>query len=166
MFYFAVKGLLCFSFILQFAVGYTGQFVVCVCACVYIIQPNDTKVFLCVYVCVHNPAQWYKSFFCTAINIPLSKSVHPALRKFLNEKVINGGTIPGFHQLEEMYFGAVFERGKKKGDEVTSCQKTCCCDIRLDSRCRGEMRLEHPPCTTWEGSFWDDLGLLCRYRFP
>uniref|UniRef100_A0A671VAV9 U1-type domain-containing protein n=1 Tax=Sparus aurata TaxID=8175 RepID=A0A671VAV9_SPAAU len=51
---------------------------------------------------------------CTAINIPLSKSDHPALRKFLNEKVMNGGAIPGFHQLQEMYLGAVYEREKEE----------------------------------------------------
>ncbi|XP_059208604.1 CGG triplet repeat-binding protein 1-like [Centropristis striata] len=42
---------------------------------------------------------------CTAVNIPLSKSDHPAMRKFLSERVINGGAIPGFHQLQEKYLG-------------------------------------------------------------
>ncbi|XP_078469389.1 uncharacterized protein LOC144732027 [Lampetra planeri] len=51
---------------------------------------------------------------CTAINIPLSKTDHPALRKFLNEKVINGGAIPGFHQLQDMYLGAVYEKEKEE----------------------------------------------------
>ncbi|CAK6975227.1 hypothetical protein PFLUV_G00119710, partial [Scomber scombrus] len=41
-------------------------------------------------------------------------SDHPALRKFLNEKVINGGAIPGFHQVQEMYLGAVYEREKEE----------------------------------------------------
>ncbi|KAL3052958.1 hypothetical protein OYC64_005481 [Pagothenia borchgrevinki] len=49
---------------------------------------------------------------CTAVNIPLSKSDHPAMSKFLNEKVINGGAIPGFHQLQEKYLGAVYEKEK------------------------------------------------------
>nr|XP_033947658.1 uncharacterized protein LOC117452938 [Pseudochaenichthys georgianus] len=51
---------------------------------------------------------------CTAINIPLSKSDHPAMRKFLNDKVINGGAIPGFHQLQEKYLGAVYEKEKEE----------------------------------------------------
>uniref|UniRef100_A0A3P8TRL5 CGG triplet repeat binding protein 1 n=1 Tax=Amphiprion percula TaxID=161767 RepID=A0A3P8TRL5_AMPPE len=49
---------------------------------------------------------------CTAVNIPLSKSDHPAMRRFLKEKVINGGAIPGFHQLQEMHVGAVYEKEK------------------------------------------------------
>nr|XP_033947646.1 uncharacterized protein LOC117452930 [Pseudochaenichthys georgianus] len=51
---------------------------------------------------------------CTAVNIPLSKSDHPAMRKFLNDKVINGGAIPGFHQLQEKYLGAVYEKEKEE----------------------------------------------------
>uniref|UniRef100_A0A8C1T2I3 Uncharacterized protein n=1 Tax=Cyprinus carpio TaxID=7962 RepID=A0A8C1T2I3_CYPCA len=56
---------------------------------------------------------------CTAINIPLSKSDHPTLRKFLNENVINGGAIPGFHQLQDMYLGAVYERENE--EDCTLC---------------------------------------------
>lgn len=44
----------------------------------------------------------------------MSKIDHPALKKFLNEKIINGGAIPGFHQLQEMYLGAVYERKKEE----------------------------------------------------
>ncbi|KAI4829744.1 hypothetical protein KUCAC02_001417 [Chaenocephalus aceratus] len=36
------------------------------------------------------------------------------MRKFLNEKVINGGAIPGFHQLQEKYLGAVYEKEKEE----------------------------------------------------
>lgn len=36
------------------------------------------------------------------------------MRKFLNEKVINGGAIPGFHQLQEKYLGVVYEREKEE----------------------------------------------------
>uniref|UniRef100_A0A673CCE3 CGG triplet repeat-binding protein 1 n=1 Tax=Sphaeramia orbicularis TaxID=375764 RepID=A0A673CCE3_9TELE len=49
---------------------------------------------------------------CTAVNIPLYKSDHPAMRRFLKEKVLNGGAIPGFHQLQEKYFGAVYQKEK------------------------------------------------------
>ncbi|CAB1316614.1 unnamed protein product [Coregonus sp. 'balchen'] len=43
---------------------------------------------------------------CTAVNMPLSKSDHPSMRQFLKEKVIiNGGAIPGYHQLQEKYLG-------------------------------------------------------------
>lgn len=34
------------------------------------------------------------------------------MRKFLNEKVVNGGAIPGVHQLQEKYLGAVYEKEK------------------------------------------------------
>lgn len=126
--------------------------VVCVCACVDIIQPNDTKVFLFVDGChlhCHKHSTIQECPHCTE-EISEWEShqwghhsrVSPAWRGVLWSSIWEG----------------------KKGD-VTSCQKTCCCDILLDSRCRGEMRIEHPPCITW-GSFWDDLGLLCRYRFP
>ncbi|XP_076137435.1 CGG triplet repeat-binding protein 1-like [Alosa pseudoharengus] len=50
---------------------------------------------------------------CTAVNIPLSKSDHPALRKFLTEKVMNGGAIPGFHQFQEKYLSAVYLNEKE-----------------------------------------------------
>uniref|UniRef100_A0A672FVW9 CGG triplet repeat-binding protein 1 n=1 Tax=Salarias fasciatus TaxID=181472 RepID=A0A672FVW9_SALFA len=60
---------------------------------------------------------------CTAVNIPLSKSDHPVMRKFLQENVINGGAIPGFHQLQEQYLSAVYE--KKKEDSTQSCTIWC-----------------------------------------
>uniref|UniRef100_A0A9J8AJF7 CGG triplet repeat-binding protein 1 n=1 Tax=Cyprinus carpio carpio TaxID=630221 RepID=A0A9J8AJF7_CYPCA len=47
-------------------------------------------------------------FKCASVNIPLSKSDHPVLRKFLKEKVVNGGAIPGSHQLQEKYLGDVY----------------------------------------------------------
>ncbi|KAG7242414.1 hypothetical protein INR49_023117, partial [Caranx melampygus] len=51
---------------------------------------------------------------CTAINIPLAKSEYSVLRIFPNDKVINGGAIPRFHQLQENYLGAVYERRKEE----------------------------------------------------
>uniref|UniRef100_A0A672HMX5 Uncharacterized protein n=1 Tax=Salarias fasciatus TaxID=181472 RepID=A0A672HMX5_SALFA len=60
---------------------------------------------------------------CTAVNIPLFKSDHPVMRKFLQENVINGGAIPGFHQLQEQYLSAVYE--KKKEDSTQSCTIWC-----------------------------------------
>uniref|UniRef100_A0A3B3QBY7 U1-type domain-containing protein n=1 Tax=Paramormyrops kingsleyae TaxID=1676925 RepID=A0A3B3QBY7_9TELE len=50
---------------------------------------------------------------CIAVNIPLSQSDHPAMRRFLRENVINGGAIPGFHQLQEKYLGTVFQKEKE-----------------------------------------------------
>lgn len=49
---------------------------------------------------------------CTAVNIPLSKSDHPEMWRFIRENVINGGAIPGFHQLQEKY-GAVYHKEKE-----------------------------------------------------
>uniref|UniRef100_A0A4W5Q3N7 Uncharacterized protein n=1 Tax=Hucho hucho TaxID=62062 RepID=A0A4W5Q3N7_9TELE len=45
---------------------------------------------------------------CTAVNMPLSKRDHPSMRQFLKEKVINGGAVPGYHQLQEKYLGDVY----------------------------------------------------------
>uniref|UniRef100_A0A673ZQ60 Uncharacterized protein n=1 Tax=Salmo trutta TaxID=8032 RepID=A0A673ZQ60_SALTR len=42
---------------------------------------------------------------CTAVNMPLSKSDHSSMRQFLKQKVINGGAIPGYHQLQQKYLG-------------------------------------------------------------
>uniref|UniRef100_A0A8C2DU57 CGG triplet repeat-binding protein 1 n=1 Tax=Cyprinus carpio TaxID=7962 RepID=A0A8C2DU57_CYPCA len=52
-------------------------------------------------------------FKCASVNIPLSKSDHPVLRKFLKEKVVNGGAIPGSHQLQEKYLGDVYLQEKE-----------------------------------------------------
>lgn len=49
---------------------------------------------------------------CTALNISLSKSDHPLVRTFLNEKVTNGGSIPKSHQLQEKYLGEVYRQEK------------------------------------------------------
>uniref|UniRef100_A0A3Q3F0J1 Uncharacterized protein n=1 Tax=Kryptolebias marmoratus TaxID=37003 RepID=A0A3Q3F0J1_KRYMA len=38
---------------------------------------------------------------CTALNILLSISDYPSMRRFLRDRVVNGGAIPGFHQLQE-----------------------------------------------------------------
>ncbi|XP_061582006.1 uncharacterized protein LOC133447348 [Cololabis saira] len=36
------------------------------------------------------------------------------MRKFLKERVVNGGAIPGFHQLQEKHLGAVYEKRKEE----------------------------------------------------
>eukprot|EP00063_Salmo_salar_P066936 XP_014041771.1 PREDICTED: CGG triplet repeat-binding protein 1 [Salmo salar] len=51
---------------------------------------------------------------CTAVNMPLSKSDHSSMRQFLKEKVINGGAIPGYHQLQEKYLGDVYLKVKEE----------------------------------------------------
>lgn len=61
---------------------------------------------------------WVK--LCTALNIPLSKSDHPLVRKFLNEKVTNGGNIPKSHQLQEKYLGEVYRQEKERLKEKLS----------------------------------------------
>lgn len=38
------------------------------------------------------------------MNIPLPTSDHPAMTKFIQKKVVNGGAIPGCHRLQEKYF--------------------------------------------------------------
>uniref|UniRef100_A0A667XG38 Uncharacterized protein n=1 Tax=Myripristis murdjan TaxID=586833 RepID=A0A667XG38_9TELE len=55
------------------------------------------------------------------INIPLSTSDHPVMRKFLNEKVTNGRAIPGFHQLQEQYLEAVYEKEKEDSTGNKDC---------------------------------------------
>uniref|UniRef100_A0A3Q3WLN2 Uncharacterized protein n=1 Tax=Mola mola TaxID=94237 RepID=A0A3Q3WLN2_MOLML len=50
---------------------------------------------------------------CTAVNIPLSKIDHPAMRRFLMENVINGGAIPRFHQLQDRCLGTVYQKEKE-----------------------------------------------------
>ena len=49
-----------------------------------------------------------------AANIALEKTDHPAVRKFLNERVKNGGAIPGANQLREQYVQDVIkvEKGR------------------------------------------------------
>ncbi|KAG8003760.1 Magnesium transporter protein 1 [Nibea albiflora] len=49
---------------------------------------------------------------CTALNIPLSKTDHSLVRLFLSEKVINGGSIPRSHQLQEKYLGDLYAKEK------------------------------------------------------
>jgi len=51
---------------------------------------------------------------CTAANIPLNKSDHPAVRQFLTTRVKSGGAIPGTHQLQEAYLLDHFDHEKKK----------------------------------------------------
>ena len=36
-------------------------------------------------------------------NIPLQKTDHPAVRDFLQKRVINGGAVPGANQLRDVY---------------------------------------------------------------
>jgi len=50
--------------------------------------------------------EWIRA--CTASNIPLSKSDHPAIRTFLHKRVTNGEAIPGAHQLQEAYLQDVY----------------------------------------------------------
>lgn len=35
------------------------------------------------------------------------------MRRFLKEKIFNGGVIPGFHQLQDRYLGAVYQKEKE-----------------------------------------------------
>ena len=47
-------------------------------------------------------------------NVPLIKSDHPRVRGFLNNHVTNGGSIPGYNQLQDQYMPSVFECEKQK----------------------------------------------------
>uniref|UniRef100_A0A3B3R1R0 U1-type domain-containing protein n=1 Tax=Paramormyrops kingsleyae TaxID=1676925 RepID=A0A3B3R1R0_9TELE len=49
---------------------------------------------------------------CTALNIPLSKTDYPLVRQFLLDKVVNGGSIPKSHQLQEKHLGDLYLKGK------------------------------------------------------
>ena len=57
---------------------------------------------------------WVKT--CTAANIPLSKTDHPAVNKFLKTHVKNGGAIPGGSQLHTVYLPELY---KQEFSEVT-----------------------------------------------
>ena len=46
---------------------------------------------------------------CTVTNIPLSKTDHAGVRKFLDTTVRNGGAIPGSKQLQEHYLNDVYK---------------------------------------------------------
>lgn len=46
---------------------------------------------------------------CTAANIPLYKTDNPVLRKFLEDNVANGGSIPKCSQLRDRYLFDVYE---------------------------------------------------------
>ncbi|ROJ30490.1 CGG triplet repeat-binding protein 1, partial [Anabarilius grahami] len=90
---------------------------------------------------------------CTAVNIPLSKSDHPVLRKFLKEKVVNGGAIPGSHP--EKYLGDVYLQEKETlKTNLTKKPVAVICDETPDveGKCRGQMCTEHSNCTTRESS--------------
>uniref|UniRef100_A0A673C850 Uncharacterized protein n=1 Tax=Sphaeramia orbicularis TaxID=375764 RepID=A0A673C850_9TELE len=69
----------------------------------------------------HNDRDWVAT--CTAVNIPLYKSDHPAMRRFLKEKVLSGGAIPGFHQLQEKYLGAVYQKEKDELKTTLDCTR-------------------------------------------
>ena len=65
--------------------------------------------------------EWVRA--CTASNIPLSKSDHPAIRTFLHERVKNGGAIPGAHQLQEAYLQDVYVVERQKLKEYVAHKK-------------------------------------------
>lgn len=70
---------------------------------------HEFLVLLCRYVC----KDWVAT--STAVNIPLLKRDNPALRKFLKDKVVNGGSIPGSKQHQELFFGCLPEaRGEDR----------------------------------------------------
>uniref|UniRef100_H3ACH5 DUF659 domain-containing protein n=1 Tax=Latimeria chalumnae TaxID=7897 RepID=H3ACH5_LATCH len=55
--------------------------------------------------------EWIK--VCTAISLPLAAVDKPVLRRFLKERVRNGGAIPGSHQLSEHYLPVVYASEKE-----------------------------------------------------
>uniref|UniRef100_A0A673ZTV6 Uncharacterized protein n=1 Tax=Salmo trutta TaxID=8032 RepID=A0A673ZTV6_SALTR len=61
---------------------------------------------------------------CTAVNMPLSKSDHSSMRQFLKQKVINGGAIPGYHQLQQKYLGDVYLKVKEELKQHLQCSTT------------------------------------------
>lgn len=65
--------------------------------------------------------EWVRA--CTASNIPLSKSDHPAIRNFLHQRVKNGGAIPGAHQLQEAYLPDVYSVERQKLIEYMAHKK-------------------------------------------
>ena len=46
---------------------------------------------------------------CTSANIPLSKTDHPQVRKFLDKHVLNGAAIPSAKQLQDVYLHDVYD---------------------------------------------------------
>lgn len=50
----------------------------------------------------------------TGANIPLSKTDHPLVRKFIQERVKNGGAIPGGYQLQDVYLPMSYEEERSK----------------------------------------------------
>jgi hypothetical protein len=65
--------------------------------------------------------EWVKA--CTASNIPLSKSDHPAIRNFLQQCVRNGGAIPGANQLQEAYLPDLYTVELQKLKEYLAHKK-------------------------------------------
>ena len=51
---------------------------------------------------------------CTAANIPLHKSDNPIMRKFLNTRVVNGGSIPKASQLRDYYLFDIYQVEKEE----------------------------------------------------
>ena len=46
-------------------------------------------------------------------NVPLMKSDHLRIRNFLSTHVKNGGSIPGYNQLQDVYMPDVYQREKE-----------------------------------------------------
>lgn len=67
------------------------------------------------------------------------------MRRFLKEKVINGGAISGFHQLQEKYVGAVYEKEKEALKTHLAKKPVAVILMRL------QMSREDPHCTPGEG---------------
>ncbi|XP_017279625.1 uncharacterized protein LOC108240571 [Kryptolebias marmoratus] len=71
------------------------------------VQANSTGAAERIKIC----EDWVST--CTALNILLSISDYPSMRRFLRDRVVNGGAIPGFHQLQEKYLDAVYQKEKE-----------------------------------------------------
>lgn len=76
------------------------------------------------------------------------------MRKFLKDKVINGGAIPASRAV---FVNTIWEG--KRGAETASCRKTCCCDFWWNPRYRGEMCAEYSPGATRILAYLADIFL-------
>ena len=56
-------------------------------------------------------------------NVPLIKSDHPRIREFLNKHVKNGGSIPGYNQLQDAYMPDVYKCERQKLTELLKDKK-------------------------------------------
>lgn len=62
---------------------------------------------------------------CTALNIPLSKTDHPMMRRFLNKYVKNGGAIPGGYQLQNEHLQDVANIDIESLRDILKGKKIC-----------------------------------------